>query len=166
MEKVIEVLVKIALTPESVSGRNQRDLYRKQLREYWAHHEAAEQTVAPPSYARKVAKALTELGVPAHLIGHAYLMTAIQMVMSSPRRVKDVTTWLYPGVAKVHGTTASKVERAMRHAVETSWERASMDALDQYFGNTTSRTKGKPTNSEFIYGVANYLQLEGPTNEN
>lgn len=106
---------------------------------------------------------LVELGVPEHILGSRYLVKAICEVVEDENKIDAVTSYLYPTVAKVYGTTGSRVERAIRHAVELAWDRGDMDVLLQYFGFTVSNIKGKPTNSEFIARCASIVRerIEG-----
>lgn len=101
---------------------------------------------------------LVELGVPNHVKGYSYLLTAIDMVIRDPDLLGAVTKVLYCEVGKTYGTTASRTERAMRHAIEVCWDRIDLDTVVRYFGNTVSPLKGKPTNSEFIARVANVVR--------
>ena len=101
---------------------------------------------------------LLELGVPNHIKGYAYLTTAIGAVVKDPELINVMTKVLYHDVAKAHNTTASRSERAMRHAIEVCWDRIDLDTSLRYFGNTVSPHKGKPTNSEFIARVANIVR--------
>lgn len=103
---------------------------------------------------------LLDLGVPCHIKGHPYLVTAISVVVESADCINAITKELYPVVAKKHGTTPSRVERAIRHAIECCWDRGDMDILAHYFGNTVSINKGKPTNSEFIARVGNVVRMQ------
>lgn len=93
---------------------------------------------------------LHQLGIPAHLRGYRYMVTAIRAAMEDDEMLECVTKVLYPHVAKEHGSTASRVERALRHAIEVAWSRGSIEAQDRLFGHTVSARRGKPTNSEFI----------------
>ena len=102
---------------------------------------------------------LLDLGVPCHIKGHPFLITAIGAVVESPELVKGITSALYPFVAGKHDTTASGVERAIRHAIECGWDRGDIEVMQRYFGNTISIDKGKPTNSEFIARVANVVRM-------
>lgn len=108
-----------------------------------------------------VADVLVDIGVPDSLTGHRYVKYAIELAIANPEIVDVMTKGLYPEVAKRFGTTASRAERAIRHAIENAWDRGDIDVLAKYFGNTVSISKGKPTNSEFIARVANYLRDEG-----
>lgn len=101
-----------------------------------------------------------EIGVPAHIKGYQYLREAIMMTVTNAEVINAVTKVLYPEVAKLYGTTASRVERAIRHAIEVAWDRGDLEILQKYFGYTVSVAKGKPTNSEFIAMIADRLQLQ------
>ena len=114
-----------------------------------------------------------EIGVPAHIKGYQYLRDAIIISVEEKEMLVSVTKVLYPAIAKKHGTTASRVERAIRHqttpsrgerairhAIEVAWSRGKMDTIDQLFGYTVSNGKGKPTNSEFIALIADKIRLE------
>ena len=101
-----------------------------------------------------------EIGVPAHIKGYQYLREAIIMTVEDMDVINAVTKVLYPEVARKFGTTASRVERAIRHAIEVAWDRGDLDTLQKYFGFTVSNSKGKPTNSEFIAMIADRLVLE------
>ena len=101
-----------------------------------------------------------EIGVPAHIKGYQYLREAIMIAVADMDVINAVTKVLYPEVAKRFGTTASRVERAIRHAIEVAWDRGDLETLQKYFGYTVSNAKGKPTNSEFIAMIADRLQLE------
>lgn len=93
---------------------------------------------------------LHEIGVPAHIKGYRFLRDAILMVIEDPELINAVTKELYPNIAAKNDTTASRVERAIRHAIEVAWDRGDLDVLDSYFGSTIHSLRGKPTNSEFI----------------
>lgn len=100
---------------------------------------------------------LHELGFPAHILGYRYLKDAIAAAVNDQHMIDAITRKLYPHVAKLHNTTPSRVERAIRHAIETAWDRGDLEVLSNFFGNTVSAHKGKPTNSEFIAMAAVYL---------
>ena len=114
--------------------------------------------------ARKLESVVTgiihEIGVPAHIKGYQYLREAIIIAVGDMDVINAVTKVLYPEVAKRFGTTASRVERAIRHAIEVAWDRGDLETLQKYFGYTVSNAKGKPTNSEFIAMIADRLQLQ------
>ena len=101
-----------------------------------------------------------EIGVPAHIKGYQYLREAIIIAVNDMDVINAITKVLYPQVAKTFGTTPSRVERAIRHAIEVAWDRGDLDTLQRFFGYTVSNTKGKPTNSEFIALIADRLQLQ------
>lgn len=102
----------------------------------------------------KVTDILHQIGVPAHIKGYQFLRDAILLTMNEPEYINAVTKRLYPEIAKKNGTTASRVERAIRHAIEVAWDRGDLETLQKYFGYTVSNAKGKPTNSEFIAMIA------------
>ena len=108
----------------------------------------------------KVTDMIHEIGIPAHIKGYHYLRDAIMMAVEDMDVLNAVTKVLYPTVAKKHQTTASRVERAIRHAIEVAWSRGKLDTLDDLFGYTVSNGQGKPTNSEFIALIADTIRLE------
>ncbi len=112
------------------------------------------------SLENRVTDMIHEIGIPAHIKGYHYLRDAIIMAVEDMDVLNAVTKVLYPTVAKKHHTTASRVERAIRHAIEVAWSRGKLDTLDELFGYTVSNGKGKPTNSEFIALIADTLRLE------
>ena len=107
-----------------------------------------------------VTNIIHEIGVPAHIKGYQYLREAIIIAVNDMDVINAITKVLYPEVAKTFGTTPSRVERAIRHAIEVAWDRGDLDTLQSFFGYTVSNTKGKPTNSEFIALIADKLQLQ------
>lgn len=107
-----------------------------------------------------VTEILHQIGVPAHIKGYQYLREAIMMTVQDMDVINAVTKVLYPDVARKYGTTSSRVERAIRHAIEVAWDRGDLDTLQKYFGFTVSNAKGKPTNSEFIAMIADRLVLQ------
>ena len=106
-----------------------------------------------------------EIGVPAHIKGYQYLREAIIIAVGDMDVINAITKVLYPQVAKTFQPTPSRVERAIRHAIEVAWDRGDLDTLQRFFGYTVSNTKGKPTNSEFIALIADKLQLQLKANE-
>ena len=108
----------------------------------------------------RVTNMLHEIGIPAHIKGYHYLRDAIIMAVEDMDVLNAITKILYPTVAKKYQTTSSRVERAIRHAIEVAWSRGKLDTLDELFGYTVSTGKGKPTNSEFIALIADTIQLE------
>ena len=101
-----------------------------------------------------------DVGVPAHIKGYQYLREAIIMSVNDNEMLNSITKILYPSIAKKFKTTASRVERAIRHAIEVAWNRGRMDTIDELFGYTINAEKGKPTNSEFIALIADKIRLE------
>jgi two-component system, response regulator, stage 0 sporulation protein A len=108
----------------------------------------------------EVTSIMHEIGVPAHIKGYQYLRDAIMMVVKDLDIINSITKQLYPGIAREYNTTPSRVERAIRHAIEVAWSRGQVDTIDSLFGYTVNLGKGKPTNSEFIAMVADKLRLE------
>lgn len=108
----------------------------------------------------KVTEILHEIGVPAHIKGYHYLRDSIIMAIEHPDIINAVTKQLYPSVAKKYETTSSRVERAIRHAIEVAWDRGDVDVLNSYFGYTIHNDRGKPTNSEFIAMISDRLRLQ------
>lgn len=107
-----------------------------------------------------VTNIIHEIGVPAHIKGYQYLRDAIMMSVDDGEMLNSITKLLYPSIAKRHKTTPSRVERAIRHAIEVAWSRGKMDTIDELFGYTVSNGKGKPTNSEFVALIADKIRLE------
>ena len=108
----------------------------------------------------EVTEIIHEIGVPAHIKGYQYLRQAIIMTVDDIEMINSITKILYPSVAKSYNTTASRVERAIRHAIEVAWDRGDTEVLNKYFGYTVSCGRGKPTNSEFIAMIADILRLQ------
>ncbi len=108
----------------------------------------------------QVTKIIHQIGVPAHIKGYQYLRTAIIMTIKDNDIINSVTKVLYPSVAKQYSTTSSRVERAIRHAIEVAWDRGDLDVLNSFFGYTVQNSRGKPTNSEFIAMIADNLRLK------
>ena len=107
-----------------------------------------------------VTNIIHEIGVPAHIKGYQYLRDSIMMSVNDMEMLNSITKLLYPTIAKMHQTTPSRVERAIRHAIEVAWSRGKMDTIDELFGYTVNGGKGKPTNSEFIALIADKVRLE------
>ncbi|MGI6752490.1 MAG: sporulation transcription factor Spo0A [Anaerovoracaceae bacterium] len=108
----------------------------------------------------EITNIIHEVGVPAHIKGYQYLRNAIAMVVNDMDLLGAVTKELYPAIAKMNNTTPSRVERAIRHAIEVAWNRGKIETIDNLFGYTVHNDKGKPTNSEFIAIIADKLRLE------
>ena len=116
--------------------------------------------VRTPDIETQVTKIIHQIGVPAHIKGYQYLRTAILLTVNDSDIINSVTKILYPSVAKKYQTTTSRVERAIRHAIEVAWDRGDVDTLNSYFGYTIQNNRGKPTNSEFIAMIADNLRLK------
>ena len=116
--------------------------------------------VSGPDLESMVTDVIHEIGVPAHIKGYQYLREAIILTINDMEMINAVTKVLYPEVAKKFDTTPSRVERAIRHAIEVAWDRGDIEVLQKYFGYTVSNIKGKPTNSEFIAMIADNLTLK------
>jgi len=108
----------------------------------------------------RVTEILHQIGVPAHIKGYHYLRDSIIMSIEQPQIINAVTKQLYPSVAKKYQTTSSRVERAIRHAIEVAWDRGDVEVLNSYFGYTIQGSRGKPTNSEFIAMISDKLRLQ------
>ena len=107
-----------------------------------------------------------EVGVPAHIKGYQYLRDAIMMVIQDSEMLNSITKILYPEIAQKYCTTASRVERAIRHAIEVAWIRGNVEAISEIFSYTISYNKSKPTNSEFIAMIADKLRLQHRRSKN
>lgn len=107
-----------------------------------------------------VTNIIHEIGVPAHIKGYQYLRDAIMMSVDDSAMLNSITKILYPSIARQHKTTPSRVERAIRHAIEVAWTRGKVDTIDELFGYTVNNGKGKPTNSEFVALIADKIRLE------
>lgn len=123
-------------------------------------HNVRTQFGAADDLESDITRLILEMGVPAHIKGYQYVRASIMMAIEDVEVVNAVTKVLYPAVAKKFSTTPSRVERAIRHAIEVAWERGDLDVLHSVFGYTISTSRGKPTNSEFIALLADKLRLE------
>ena len=121
---------------------------------------ALQETEKGPDIESQVTQIIHQIGVPAHIKGYQYLRTAILLTVKDSDIINSVTKVLYPSVAKKYATTTSRVERAIRHAIEVAWDRGDVDTLNSYFGYTIQNNRGKPTNSEFIAMIADNLRLK------
>ena len=115
--------------------------------------------VTDPELELMVTEIIHQIGVPAHIKGYHYLREAIILSVKNSDIINSVTKLLYPTVAKTYHTTSSRVERAIRHAIEVAWDRGDIDVLNSYFGYTIQNDRGKPTNSEFIAMISDKLRL-------
>lgn len=113
-----------------------------------------------PETEQVISGLMLELGIPAHLKGYQYLRTAITMCVDDMELIGSVTKLLYPELAKKYATTVQKIERAIRNAIEVSWERGNSELFEKLFGYSNSSEHNRPTNSEYIASVADYVRLE------
>ena len=136
------------------------DLLEKRIRQITMQAKS-EPLIAPRNISVEIdiTRILHQMGVPAHVKGYQYLRDAIQMVTADPNLMGAVTKELYPMVAENYNTTASRVERAIRHAIELAWDRGNVDMMTKYFGYTINIERGKPTNSEFIAMISDKLRM-------
>lgn len=141
--------------------RNIEELLKKKKNaaspEFYSSQMPAGET---PDIEAQVTRIIHQIGVPAHIKGYQYLRTAILLTVNDSDIINSVTKVLYPSVAKKYSTTTSRVERAIRHAIEVAWDRGDVDTLNSYFGYTIQNNRGKPTNSEFIAMIADNLRLK------
>ena len=122
--------------------------------------QAQFENVSKETLESAITEIIHEVGVPAHIKGYQYIREAIILAVNDMEVINSVTKQLYPTLAKKFKTTPSRVERAIRHAIEVAWARGQMDVNNKVFGNTISASKGKPTNSEFIAMISDKLRLE------
>ncbi|MDY3617925.1 sporulation transcription factor Spo0A [Agathobaculum sp.] len=147
----VDLLLRKPMEPEAVLDRVR--MWRKgQLKAASAEESRALEV--------RVTDVIHQVGVPAHIKGYQYLREAIMMAVEDMEAVGAITKILYPSIAKKFKTTSSRVERAIRHAIEVAWDRGDLETLQSYFGYTVSGVKGKPTNSEFISMIADRLRLQ------
>lgn len=138
--------------------RNQKNVHHMEHRKVNAYEKAAE--AETHNLESDVTEIIHEIGVPAHIKGYQYLRDAIIMSVHDMEMLNSITKILYPTIAKKYQTTPSRVERAIRHAIEVAWSRGKMDTIDEMFGYTIHNGKGKPTNSEFIALITDRIRLE------
>ena len=166
-DKMMSAMIKLAMCPGecensevcAMCSYRGRTNCAKQLKTDML--QELQQLEKPKSYLKtRVTEVMHDIGVPAHIKGYEHLRYAIMLVVKNMSLVNAVTKELYPAVAKEFNTTASRVERAIRHAIEVAWDRGDIETLQKYFGCTISNNRGKPTNSEFIALIADKLRLE------
>ena len=145
--------------PASLAARIRQIAGHSRLQPMPARQETAARR-QEPSLEATITEIIHEIGIPAHIKGYQYLREAIALTVRDMDIINAVTKVLYPAVAKRFSTTPSRVERAIRHAIEVAWDRGDLETLQKYFGYTVSNIKGKPTNSEFIALIADKLQLQ------
>ena len=148
LEEKVDTLIRLCAEDDSCA---QAEL-REQLRRFLRNQPTDSGTGSA------VCRILRELGVPEHLSGYLYLVEAVELVVKDPGYLRRITSGLYADVAKKYQTSPARAERAIRHAIETAWNRCDLDTLAYYFGNTVNPAKGKPVNSEFIARVSNAVR--------
>ena len=151
LEKQVDALMRLC-TAEKESDRR---LAREEIRRMLENRKLCNASCDPEYLIREL---LLELGAPDHLVGHPYTVQAILLVVQDRTYIDSITFGLYPQLAVMFDTTASRVERAIRHLVEVTWARGDWEVLTRYFGNTVSAEKGKPTNGEFIARMSNVVK--------
>ena len=151
LEKQVDALMRLC-TAEKESDRVQ---IRQEVLRMLESRKLVRASADPEYLIREL---LLELGAPDHLVGHPYTVQAILLVVQDRTYIDSITLGLYPQLAVMFDTTASRVERAIRHLVEVTWARGDWDILNRYFGNTVSAEKGKPTNGEFIASMSNVVK--------
>lgn len=123
-------------------------------------YETAKEAVSDRSLESEITSVIHEIGIPAHIKGYQYLRDAIMLSIRDNDVINSITKVLYPTIAKNYQTTASRVERAIRHAIEVAWSRGNVDTINEMFGYTVNKGKGKPTNSEFIALISDKIRLQ------
>ena len=141
------------VTPQSVAKRIER------LSSWKTEKQKRTAEISDNDIEVVISDIMRQIGVPAHIKGYQYLRTAIKLSVEDSDMLGSVTKLLYPTVAKIFNTTSSRVERAIRHAIEVAWDRGDVDVLSSYFGYTIQGQRGKPTNSEFIAMISDKLKL-------
>ncbi|MEE0111354.1 MAG: sporulation initiation factor Spo0A C-terminal domain-containing protein [Oscillospiraceae bacterium] len=149
LEKQVDALMRLC----AAESESDRALVREEVRRLL---EVRQRAGTDPEYL--IRQILLELGAPDHLLGHPYVVEAVLLVVEDRTYINNITFGLYPQLAAHFDTTASRVERAIRHLIEVTWTRGDLDVLNRYFGNTVSMEKGKPTNGEFIARIANVVK--------
>ena len=151
---------KVCETCNYHSVQNCREALYKRTAKLYTTELLRNDSNSPFDLELRVTETLMNIGVPAHIKGHKYLHYGIELAVCDPMYLDQVTSRFYVDIAKQFDTTPSRVERAIRHAIEVAWDRGDLDTLQLWFGNTISGAKGKPTNSEFIARVSETLRLE------
>lgn len=171
----LNTLIKLAMCPSNYDpedavcttcnyrccGENCRNNLREEvLKETFPQNpEPKEKPPVADNLYDQVTQFLRELGIPAHIKGYMYAREAIVMAVKDPHLIDAITKELYPQVAKKFSTTSSRVERAIRHAIEVAWDRGDWEVFLKIFGNTVNSHKGKPTNSEFVALIADDIRM-------
>lgn len=153
LEKQVDALMRLCTACDDET----RQEAREEIRFLLQGRKAAPVDPDPETIIRQI---LLDLGAPDHLLGHPYVVQAILLVIHDQMYINNITFGLYPQLAARFDTTASRVERAIRHLIEVTWSRGDWEVLGHYFGNTVSPDRGKPTNGEFIARIANIVKQE------
>ena len=154
--RILEMQVDALMRLCAAEQESDRTRAREEVRRLLAT-KLTRQLSSDPEYL--IRELLLELGAPDHLVGHPYVVQAVVMVVRDRSYIDNITFGLYPQLAATFETTASRVERGIRHLIEVTWNRVDMDVLNRYCGNTVSPDKGKPTNGEFLARMANVVKL-------
>lgn len=125
-----------------------------------SNFETGAEVISDRNLENEITTIIHDVGIPAHIKGYNYLRDSIMLSIKDSEMINGITKILYPTIAKKHQTTASRVERAIRHAIEVAWSRGNLDTINELFGYTVSKGKGKPTNSEFIALIADKIRLK------
>ena len=132
----------------------------KQILRYPTSSDTVEQEISSNALESQIASIIQEIGIPAHIMGYRYLKDAIALSIKDSECINAITKIVYPEVASKNNTTASRVERAIRHAIEVAWSRGNTEVLDRFFGYTINPSAGRPTNSEFIALIADGIRMK------
>ena len=151
LEMQVDALMRLCTAEKETDRVRVREEVRKML-----ENRKLSRAGSDPEYV--IRELLLELGAPDHLVGHPYTIQAILLVVQDRTYIDSITFGLYPQLAAKFDTTASRVERAIRHLIEVTWARGNWEVLNRYFGNTVSAEKGKPTNGEFIARMSNVVK--------
>ena len=151
LEKQVDALMRLCTAEKESDRARVREEVLRML-----ENQKVGRANSDPEYL--IRELLLELGAPDHLVGHPYTVQAILLVVQDRTYIDSITFGLYPQLAVIFDTTASRVERAIRHLIEVTWARGDWDTLTRYFGNTVSAEKGKPTNGEFIARMSNVVK--------
>lgn len=149
LELQVDTLMRLCAAETPMEQRH----LRRELLTLLSRHQANRRD---PEYLTR--EILLDLGAPDHLLGHPFVVEAVVMCVNNSRYINNITFGLYPQIAAKFDTTASRVERGIRHLIEVTWTRGDMDVLCGYFGNTVSADRGKPTNGEFVARIANLVR--------
>ena len=150
LEMQVNALMRLCMAEKESDRAKAREEVRRLL--------AAQPVAAAADPEDLLRQILLELGAPDHLLGHAYVIRGVLLVVQDQMYINNITFGLYPQLAAEFDTTASRVERAMRHLIEVTWTRGDWEVLRRYFGNTVSPDRGKPTNGEFVARLANVVK--------